>query len=255
MINRSRPGRGSRPTRVLPRAGGGGGGGGGGGEFFGSLSMYREFWAEDPDWTNPGDGNNIVTARCNGSLGIAAVQQGSSTAVTYQASGINSKPCFEFHDGRCLFASGGSIAGSVSVVAVAQVDDATSRQNYIVSHGGSSSQYRMIDAPSATDWRAFDAPNLNVTGGTRDTNPHLFVAEFEADNARLWVDDTLIGTDSSGAITIAATTFQIGGPNGGNTLYVLNGRIPYAAVYAGAITQEAGYQDFVDALMSYYALS
>jgi len=79
--------------------------GGGGGPFSPlDLPWSEVLWAEDPAWTNPGDGNPVSSWRNAGSIGSAGDATGSgATRPIYRAAyaNLNNKPAVEF-DGTGL---------------------------------------------------------------------------------------------------------------------------------------------------------
>lgn len=63
-----------------------------------SISWAHAFWASDPSWSNPGDGNSVSSWRNAGSNGTAAAQATGGNRPIYRSSyaNLNSQPAVEF---------------------------------------------------------------------------------------------------------------------------------------------------------------
>lgn len=233
--------------------------------FFGSISMLREFWAEDPSWSNPGDGNKLVTLRDNGTLAedlTAYSNGGGDLKPTYADSGINSKPSIVYNatansTGGYLQTTQGANPNSSSpghtVVAVAKVGDHSWWQYITDGYSEANSRHIIGCAASLADWRGYCSSNLNVLDGTPDTSAHLFVLRALRDDLELWVDGVLIGTDTVG-LASSSFGFTIGGDIGGAAALV-EGEAPYVAQYDGDLTAHGSYATYTAAIASYYSIT
>ena len=173
--------------------------------FFGAYSMQREFWAEDPSWTNPGDGNDMVTWRDNGTVGsdlATGTAAGGNEPIYVDVGNANSKPAVRFtaasstSGGYMGTASGTAGAGGTTVLVVGNVNDNDYIQYFIDSYLEAGDYLRVGAGP--TTYTIFNKTDLGGTGGTTDTNPHLLVARFATDDAELWVDGASTIVDTLG---------------------------------------------------------
>lgn len=229
-------------------------GGGSGSDFFGSISMLREFWAEDPAWTNPGDGNdctaNIVD---NGTLGLNAAPS-SPTEPIYRASGIGGKPAWDFTpSNQCGFrVQTGSSGTEFTVFAVAQITT-LSVQNTITDAGATTNN-AFTSANSSNQWRAYNNTGaIQPIGGTADTDPHLIVVHFKSNDTTFYVDGVSVATDTSGTVA-AATGLTIGcnyALSGGG----VTGKIAYVGMCSGDLTADGDYSTWLADVLSYYGIS
>lgn len=238
------------------------GAGGGGSGFFGALTMAREFWAEDPDWTNPGDGISMTTWRDNGTIG-ADVTSGSKSGgalPTYQSSLINSKPGVDFNAtanaiGGYMTTATGTVATPMSIVVVGRVDVINSSINapYMVDANHASVYAAMGALNSGSQWTTYHNAGLNANGGSWDSDPHLFVLVIKTNDFRFYVDGSLTAQDASGTADTVVTGLNMGIDRAGGGS-CLNGALSYVAHYAGDITTDGGYADFVSAINTHYSL-
>lgn len=239
-----------KPSLLVGRVGAAGG-------FFGRLPMYREFWAEDPGWSNPGDGNVVVTMRDNGTAANNAGKTGVVDPV-YRSSTINGRPGIDFQAtaesiGGRLAASSGTSGAVYSVVAVAEFDRLFSAASYVTdSSSGTGNRAIIGGLVSGSKWRAYHSATAFVEPSGYNTDPHLFVAVFKTDDIRLYVDGSLVGTDNSGTV-IGVPGLSIGGDRTGSNQF-LDGRVCYVAQYNGDITTHAEYAAYHAAIMSHYAI-
>lgn len=236
------------------------GGGATGPSFFGHYTMYREFCAEDPNWTDPGDGNVLTSVRDNGTAAEDLSVTGSATKPTYHDSLIGGQPGFDFaatsstgSDGGTLHTGIGTIAADFTVVAVGRFDNESWFQHLIDSDGASSEQRCVIGHGAAYTWRGYNQSALSVDVGAADAADHVFVLHVSTDDLRLYVDGTLVGTDSSGTAQ-PVQGFTIGGDWEQNS-ELLNGACSYAAMYEGDLTAATGYADWLQEIKDHYGIA
>jgi hypothetical protein len=242
-----------------------GGGAAGPTGWFGAFSMYREMWAEDPDWTNPGDGNDLTTTRDNGSAAKDWTAYGDTSGHIphYVTSLIGGQPGFDFlatsnTSGGYLLSvnpDAGMTSGIRTTVIVGRIDTQYSTYAYLVDSRGVGNTNRSIigtGANAASTWGCYANSGLFVDDSSVDSNDHLFVAVFKTNDTRFYMDDTLIGTDSSGTYVMHDNVI-IGRNNvaGGGSL---NGAISYYAEFDGDLTAESGYSDWIDEIIAHYGI-
>lgn len=226
--------------------------------FFGGIAnIVREFWAEDPSWTNPGNGGTLTTVRDNGSLGedLTAGAVGSGSAPTFVTVGaINSKPAFRFvrvsaTNGGYLTTANGSNTGPVTVVIVGQADAA----NTFYFTDSRDAAARLAVASGAVNWATRHTASLQVASATAsDTAAHLVVAQFATNDAELWLDNTSLGTDTSGTYS-AGNGFVIGA-NAELANQVFDGDICYVAVI-NSTADASGFSAWLALLASHYGIT
>jgi hypothetical protein len=229
--------------------------------FFAQIAMLREFWAEDPDWTSPGDGNVIASLHDAGSLAqdlAYAAMGGSPVQPVYVNSLIGGRPGFDFRatsdlNGGRLHTTGGSSGTTFSIIVVGRLDELLTSFPYFTDASAVSAGNRaIIGGASGGTWRAYNVATGFVSGGTKDTDVHVFVAVFKNNDIRFYIDGALIGSDTS--VTIgSAPGFSLGGNVQGNGS-ALDGAIGYATMYSGDITAHADYSDWLQRIKDHYSI-
>lgn len=227
-----------------------------GGSGFGTQSCLREFSPEDPAWTNPGDGNNLVTIRDNGSLAanLTAGTIGGGSGPTYEATGaINGKPAFEFHAssptvGGYLQTTTGSEGSSFTTVVVGKFD-VIAEAGYMTDSGTGTPRNIIGHISENTPWRAYNSATLNYDSGTCDTSAHVFVLLATTNYLLLKVDGSDIGTSDTG--TFGAPTGFTLGANRPAAGAAINGTIAYAATLSGTTPSAS----WLNQIAAYYGLS
>jgi hypothetical protein len=238
-----------------------GGGGASASGFFGAIGMRREFWAEDPDWSDPGDGNDMGTWRDNGALAenIGAGTASGGALPKFFDSLINGLPGVDFAattntSGGYVRTSAGTTDPPLTVGAVARVDviNGTINAPYIMDALHSSVFAAIGALNSGSQWTAYHVAGLNANGGTWDANPHLFILRIATNDLDLYVDGSIVASDSSGtASTVTGITLGADRAAGGS---MLDGAVSYAFHYEGDLISDPGYSDWYDAIIDYYGI-
>ncbi len=233
--------------------------------FFGLLDgMLREFWAEDPLWTNPGEGNLVTGWRDNGSIALDLVVVADAGAANsdkpiYVGSLIGGKPGVEFRASAPSTGAGleaGILVNAPhSVVVVARIDNLGGGWfPYMVDSTAGGRAIIGIGAVSATTkWSGYHNVQLFCEAGAWDTANHLFVLVVKANDTRLYIDGTQIASDLSGAAD-TTTGFIVGSGRLSALGTRLNGAIGYAAQYGGDITADADYAAWNAEIQTYYGI-
>ena len=225
--------------------------------FFDTIGMAREFWAEDPSWTNPGDGSDMVTWRDNGSIGsdvTAAIEVG-GTLPTFVDSGVNSLPSVnlnnssESNGGYLSTTTGTTSSAAFTIVAVANLPSAA-WQNRLITSSTSGSFLSL--GTRGVSWYTWHNGELSLETGTTATGDHLFVWRCADNDLELFIDGASIGTDTSGSV--GDTTGFIIGCRQDFVEEFWNGPVAYVAQYDGDLTAHADYADYTTAITDYYGI-
>lgn len=181
------------------------------------ISWHSAFWADDPAWTNPGDGNAVTTARDGSGNGRDWTQATAAKKPTFRATdaSFNNRAVIEFDgtdDTMLQSAYTGIATGTVMVVGrlrtVAEVG--------IFNGLTASTRWALGVILPDSDWNLHQGiPSPGVSGGTPNTSAHLFQGTFSATD-QLFVDGTSIGTASAGteSLTGMALASFVGGASG-----------------------------------------
>lgn len=169
------------------------------------AGWHTAFWASDPDWSNPGNGNAVSTWRDGSGGGHDASQATSSKRPIYRSSsaGMNNRPVVEF-DGVDDFLQTASFTGlaqanEIIVIGRFRSLDATTR---MICDGIASGNRHRATATSSV-WGIY--AGIALTGGTPDTSGHLIRPVFSGTDT-LDIDATNVISGNAGTNTITGVT-------------------------------------------------
>ena len=223
--------------------------------FFDTIPMLREFWAEDPSWTNPGNGNAMVTWRDNGSHGadVTAAAIGGGNKPIYVDSGLAGRPSIRFTGtaggvGGNLSEATGTTGNTRTKVLVFN-SDRTTGQTFAPLDSRAYYSYLAIQSGN---WFSYSAGGtVSMSDGAADTGNHLMVQRWDAGNHEMFIDGASVATNGGGATT-ARAGITIGSSY--NDLNCADGDIPYVAVYNGDLTAHPDYAEYIHNLLTYYGI-
>jgi hypothetical protein len=170
---------------------------------------YRNaFWAGDPAWSNPGDGQLVTSVR-NAGVSGDPTNTGGTDRPTYVLSNttLNNKPALTFDGGDFLdIAASGFTRGSTWVAALGYLTG-SGVQRGITGLGAGAASNCGISTISTNTW-VFNAAS-SINGGAVDNAPHLFVGFMDAASAgTFYIDGVQVATGSIGSGNLAR--FRIG---------------------------------------------
>jgi hypothetical protein len=222
----------------------------------GDITWFDAWWAEDPAWTNPGDGNNIPATGLNGNGSDATdfVIDTVTTTVTYASSGtINNRPAIRFSGGssnNLYFPTatfGSTLTEPWSVVTIAKQD---STSTLYLCDGTSAAQRSILSDNGSGNWRFFAGGNV-VSSASTDTNAHLFVGHSSNSGASFIEVD---GTQSTATVAASAPTgVHVGVSNTSTAGY--DGDIVFQGWYSGDITADGSWADFETWVTTHYGIT
>lgn len=222
-------------------------------DFFGNYTMFHEFWAEDPDWTDPGDGGSVSSWRNNGTDGTAAVEATAGEQPTFRATAsvLNNRPAIEWNNSATadrLQAPRASTGQLDQRFTHGLVFCFGSSGNQIGVTGGLNTTRGILDQ-SGGNFRAYNGAAL--TAGAADTDPHLMICDANGASSELRLDGNSSATGNSGTNPLDGVTF------GAN--YALSGgfadvHIAYYFAYSGDLTADAGFSSWETSILTYYGI-
>lgn len=216
-----------------------------------AFAWHSVFWASDPLWSNPGDGNAVSTWRNGGSDGVAMTQATGSLQPLYRSAyaNLNSQPAVQFDGTDDLLANtyNATLAVPYSVVSVCHFITVGGAQIAVL---GLSNQ--CYAGCSGTAWRLRSITLL--TGGTASTGKHLhraLIASGATD--ALEVDGTsVMSAVEAGNVAM----FQIGVGQAANlTTDAFNGAIAFVGAFPGDISADANWAAFKAWAASLYSMT
>lgn len=222
-------------------------------DFFDVYTMLHEAWAEDPSWSNPGDGNNITTWRNNGSDAVNfSLSTGGTNPPVFRSSvaALNSKPAIESTNGEKLMEITGASATSISQpnTVVMVVNDTTASGTRV-----------FWDGESARNLCYSDTTNFNLfagtiqTAGSSVTGALLLVGVYNGASSKLRVN----GSETTVSATIGTAAmdgFRLLADFNDGTARV-DGHISYTAVYDGDLTADGGFSSWEQNIADYYGIT
>jgi hypothetical protein len=229
------------------------------GEFFddpvNDISWTTAYWAEDPNWTNPGDGNPVSSwAAAVG--GTKPLTQGTAdNRPTYQASvsGLNNQPAIRF-DGTddylvCLEATFGAISQTDTVVMIFKNNDTgASTQIFSTGDSGVLNSIQMIRELGGS-WQAFSGLN-GLNGETVSDSAYLVRSYFASTSGVLEINGSATaGNNGNGTLRGLA----VGASNGGTNPAEID--LAFWGVISGDITSLDKWTGFKAWASSHYGIT
>lgn len=219
------------------------------------LSWHSAWFAGDPSWSNPGEGGNVSTWRNLGLNGTAATC--SSSYPVWSATSFNGAPGVTFTGSSGLLsASLASLPNGVSIVVAFKLTSASGTQA-VVGLSGSGTRYAPAVISSAWYGRLQGgAGGSAVSGGTADTNGHLFLLRGKGYSTTLEakLDGVSLGTSTSATAAPdfgTPTTVYLGSDSGSKASVVLG----FVGIYLGDVETDVNWAAFRAALSGHYRVA
>ncbi len=205
-----------------------------------SITWHSAYWAEDPDWTNPGDGNAVTSWRDGSGNGRTLTPPGTGPIYTASTSGMNNRPALTYSSAvnrRLTSASFTTLAQTFSLVQICRYNSTGAHRTFDNSGIGTG---RVIAATSGGGaYLVFNGSVITPAPPAPGTARELDVFKFAG--ASSWVEAN--GTRSSTFNPGTAGLGGIGiGSDGASAHFT--GDIAFVGVYAGDVTADAKWADF-----------
>lgn len=197
------------------------------------VSALHAAWAEDPSWTNPGDGNAVSSWRDGGSNGTDFTNTGSARPLFRSSTAaLNSKPTIQF-DGTDDYLRGSNPAQAqpYKIIVVWQYVSVTSGR--IVGTAGGAGG---INTQGAA-WRI--NAGVSLSGGTPNTSPHVMRATFDGASSQFWLDGTSVMSGNAGTNQIVTPQLTLGASGDATPSTFGTGHMAFVGVYTGATSDVA----------------
>lgn len=174
---------------------------GGGGAFDPlSISWHTAFWAEDPNWTDPGDGNPVSQWDDASGNGRHATQATGSQQPTFRSSdaGYNNKPVVDADGGDLLQTSafGSPLSQPGTLVVVGSTE---SNLGVLVTGLTSTARWQLYRADSNQRRHKMYAGSELASGSAGPTAPTLFVATYDGGSSSLERNGSTIMAGNAGS--------------------------------------------------------
>lgn len=198
-----------------------------------SIAWDWAAWAQDPNWTPPGDGVAVSSWNDASSGTRHATQATGTKQPIYRASesGMNNKPTVDF-DGTddFLATTTWSISQPTTRVIAFRIKAVQANRHFFSTNviGGRND----INQGEFTKWVAYGGNQLISTTAI-DTSCHFLIAEFNSTSGKLILDGTTLATGDIGtqAHNDVCLGTIAGAAGSGSSVH-----IGFAAVYAGILS-------------------
>lgn len=210
-----------------------------------AVSWASAFWAEDPDWTNPGDGNEVTSWRDAGSNAAdAAKVDANGPAYLASVAAFGGKPGIDISSSssRGRLQQSGAIATQPGTFATIVLWDDFSSGDII---DGVTNRW-LLDRPSTTGLiRVFAGTSVNTTINS-SAGVSVILWDVNGASSSLYVNGTTQTGLSPGSASLSNTL--IGGTNSTAT----PGTFAFFGVTSGALMTTDEKTAFVEWAFDYY---
>lgn len=200
-----------------------------------TIAMHTGFWADDPSWSNPGNGNAVSSWRDYSGNTRHAVQATGSKQPIFRSSvaSLNNRAGVDF-DGTddWLTVTYSNLSQPSTRVLVAR-QDVVVQDKHIFSTPSGSTRNDVVASQGAGKTWSFYAGNTEVGATAADTSVHIVIVTFNGTSSQGQIDGTTWGSgltnpNVSGGIQLGSTLDSTGS--------CCNCHIAFAALYSGALT-------------------
>lgn len=230
-----------------------------------SITWHTAFWASDPSWSNPGDGNAVTSWSDYSGNGRTASVSGSTAALTYRAASasLNNQPAVEASGGsrsnagtterRLVTPSFSSLSGPLSTVAIGFTGVTTGAVAIWGDGGGVGTTDRLAPYTDSSGFSIF--AGVGVTKSGINTSPHLFVGYVSDAGSGDFVniDGTSSTTGNAGTTGVPITKVSLFGRSDG--AFVGPVTLAFYGVYQGNVTSDPNWSAFKTWVASTYGLT
>lgn len=225
---------------------------------FASISWHTAVWADDPNWTNPGDG-----------VAVAQWDDGSGNARHLTQSNATHRPIFRSSVALLNNRAAVDFDGAGDFLSTATFTTVTTQLSLIwigkrdgVGGGGDE---RLVDLVSAVSpytslymststgkWEAYANAKLTSSVSYDTTAGHAIRVKYNGASSAINVDGTATtgSLGANNATRVCLGVYNTGGFSGEGNIHTA-----FAGLYSGDITADGGWADFVSGVSDYYGLT
>jgi hypothetical protein len=208
-----------------------------------AITWAAVYWASDPSWSNPGDGNAIVTWR-DASAGARDLAP-AANAPTFRASvaNLNNQPAVEFDGTNDYLITGSSVSVSqpFTIIGIADSFTPSSDGRFVCNRANNNVQtYRQV---LTTGYTMF-AGTSEISAGTLATSGGaMFAWVFNGASSKIINGATVNNVATPGANALAGVILgaRIGG---GTPNFFAAFKAAFVGVYSGDITANGNWSGF-----------
>lgn len=206
------------------------------------ITWKAAYWASDPLWSNPGDGNEVTSWRDYSGNSLTLSRVGGVNGPTYRASvtELNNQPGIDF-DGindRLWCTTTTGTTQPDSIVLIVRADSISANKQRWIDNQTGTGDRQLVEGAYVDGKALLWAGSLASSSLSATTGAYFMTALFNG--ASSWIERA--GTRSA---TINPNTAGLGGIMVGNanSIYA-DGVVAFAGVYDGDITANANWATF-----------
>ena len=221
-----------------------------------AITWAAAFWADDPSWSNPGNGNAVSSWRDGTGGTNHAVQATGTKQPLFRSSvtALNNRGGVEF-DGvnDILVAPISSIAQPYSMVVISQFV-ANTDNTYVMTTAasGASPGIRQVNS-SGFVFGLYAGTAYNSTAAA-DTNGFLVTGYFNGASSVVTKDGTAAASGAAGA-TATGTTLNLAAFGSTSPTAFSNQRLAFVGLISGNVTTNGAWTQFKSDTATYYGLT
>lgn len=220
------------------------------------VTWAAAFWADDPSWSNPGDGNAVSSWRDGSGNGNTLAQGTGSKQPLFRSSvtNLNGKAGVDFDgtDDILTYASGPVITQACSVVAAFEIKTTPGAVKAISDAGGTSRCAIAANYPNG--WTLYMGAGVGLIDYGRTVSAGAYGMRVLANNTASAHSFNMRKTSGSLATSTGFTGVTLGGANPGGASAWMPVRIGFFGMYQGDITADAGWPALVSIIKHLYAV-
>lgn len=220
------------------------------------TNTIAAYWASDPLWSNPGDGNAVATWRDYSGQGCDATAAGSVQPVYRATSSLNSQPVVEFDntdDYMTATIPSTSATNPHTMIQIFRSGAAwTSALRFIggVSDSTSFNKYEQV-AQSFANVRAYDTTGYFDHGGTGANNTnYVWRMKWDTSTNSAWSINNSTTTNSTLRARSGLALLWLG-----RSGFPIQTQLAYMAYIDGDATADANWSSFVSWVSTTYGLT
>jgi hypothetical protein len=220
------------------------------------ISWFRVYWADDPSWSNPGNGNAVSSWRDASGANDHVTQGTAGSRPIFRSSvaALNNRGAVEFDGTDDYVASGTGASLQAQPFTVVMVVTAWGASADNVIFGCSGNDCRIARGYPGAQEVAIYAGGGDYSGTSRgDANAHLYTFLFNAASSAIGIDGSILTTAASpgtrGYEFGLAIGAQAAGANPGDAT------VAFCGVYLGDFSGDTDYAAFKTWCASYYGLT
>lgn len=199
-----------------------------------SITWAAAYWAEDPSWTNPGNGNAVSSWRDGSGNSRDATQATGANQPLYRSSdsGLNSMPTVDFDGTNDYLATAGfTIAQPATRVIVVRMKSVVASRHFFSTNGAGQRNDMNSDSGPIT-WVMYAGTQL-ISATVCTTVGAFLIAEYNGVSSSLSLNGSSIASGDAGGQS--SGDISLGTFNGGAGTSC---HIAFAALKSGLLTAQ-----------------